>query len=108
MSERSTVKTPPSFGDIDGKDYTTWKNEVELWRRITDVELKKQAPAIVLALAGKAREIGLQMDVTELNVDMALTSFFKSWMRVSKEKKLTAHMKRTVDSRSLRRLWTLQ
>ena len=69
MSERSTVKTPPSFGDIDGKDYTTWKNEVELWHRITDVELKKQAPAIVLALAGKAREIGLQMDVTKLNVD---------------------------------------
>ena len=38
-----------------GISYETWKNELEIWRRMTDVDEKKQALAVTLSLQGQAR-----------------------------------------------------
>jgi hypothetical protein len=43
----SNFKNPPMFGP--GISYETWKNELEIWRRMTDVDEKKQALAVTLS-----------------------------------------------------------
>ena len=66
MAESSTTKTPPSFGDSEWKDYTSWKKEIELWKRVTKTEKKSQAALIALSLTGKARQIAIDMDIAVL------------------------------------------
>lgn len=64
-------KNPPSFGPSD--NYVNWKNEVAVWRLVTDLEKKKMGLAVTLCLTGQAKSIALEMDVAEeLNVDDGL------------------------------------
>ena len=65
--------TPPSFGHHE-KDYSTWLNELEIWRRMTDLPKQKQALAGVLVLQGRARSLALQIDAAALNTDEGLTT----------------------------------
>ena len=60
-------KNPPVF--LDEKDYDTWKNEIEIWRLMTDLSKKKQALAVTLTLSGKARETAIQVPAASLNAD---------------------------------------
>ena len=59
----SSYKHPPQ---LDEKDYTQWKNEVELWEMLTDMDKKKQGLAIALSLTGKARELATSIDREKL------------------------------------------
>ena len=67
MSDHTSLKTPPLFGADESKDYSTWKNELSIWRRMTTLEVKKKALAIVLSLSGRARQIALQIPVEQLD-----------------------------------------
>ncbi|ESP02026.1 hypothetical protein LOTGIDRAFT_157157 [Lottia gigantea] len=61
----TSYKNPPKFGeDIS---YETWKNELEVWRLMTDVNVKKQALAVTLTLFG--REKAIEIAAADLNKD---------------------------------------
>ena len=59
----SSYKHPPQ---LEERDYTQWKNEVELWQMFTDMEKKKQGLAVALSLTGKARDIATSIDREKL------------------------------------------
>ena len=48
---------PPKYRD----DYRTWKQEIELWTKVTGLAKAKQGIAVCLTLAGKAKEVGLEL-----------------------------------------------
>uniref|UniRef100_A0AAV2KD24 Uncharacterized protein n=1 Tax=Knipowitschia caucasica TaxID=637954 RepID=A0AAV2KD24_KNICA len=52
-------RVPPPFEE--GKLYESWKNEVGIWARVTDLEKKKQALAVALSLSGRARETAMEI-----------------------------------------------
>ena len=47
-------KNPPEMRD--DLLYDDWKKELQIWSMFTDLEKKRQGPAIFLTLKGKARE----------------------------------------------------
>lgn len=55
-------RVPPGFDE--GKPYESWKNEIEIWRRVTELAKKKQVLAVVLALSGSARETAMEIPLT--------------------------------------------
>ena len=50
----------------DGKDYLTWKKEVEIWKLGTTAKDTQQAPRLVGFMEGKAHEAALQISAEEL------------------------------------------
>ena len=67
----SNNKTPPVMGP--DTDYDRWKNELSVWKLVTDLDKKKQALAVTLSLSGKARQTALDIPVEELNEDEGMT-----------------------------------
>ena len=74
----TSLKTPPIL--TDEIQYSDWKNDMEIWKLYTDLDKKKQGPALYLTLSGKARECvrglksaeigdegGLQLILTKLD-----------------------------------------
>ena len=51
------------------KDYQTWRNEIEMWQLVTDLEKKKQAVAVALSLTGSYREVAMEVPKDDLNKD---------------------------------------
>lgn len=66
----TNYRVPPPFEE--GKPYESWKNEVSVWTRVTDLEKKKQALAVALALSGRARETAMEIAVDDLNKDTGM------------------------------------
>lgn len=66
----SNYKVPPTFEE--GKSYESWKNEVNIWTRVTDLDKKKQALAVALALSGRARDTAMETPVDDLNKDTGM------------------------------------
>ena len=60
----STFKNLPIFGL--GVSYEIWKKELEIWRRMMDVDEKKWALAVTLSLHGQARAEAVEIDVEKL------------------------------------------
>ena len=50
----NNLKTPPVLVDEDS--YQEWKNDLAIWQLYTDLENKRQGPAVYLGLSGRARE----------------------------------------------------
>ena len=50
----------------DGKDYLTWKKEVQIWKLGTTAKDTQQAPRLVGFMEGKAHEAALQISADEL------------------------------------------
>ena len=65
-------KIPPIFDK--GKPYESWKNEVQMWTRVTELGKKKQALAVALALTGRARETAMEVPIDDLNKDAGMTT----------------------------------
>ena len=63
----TNYKAPPLLKE--DSNYELWKKEIESLKTFTDLDGKKQGPAICLSLAGKAREAALQLPVENLNSD---------------------------------------
>uniref|UniRef100_M4AZE1 Integrase catalytic domain-containing protein n=1 Tax=Xiphophorus maculatus TaxID=8083 RepID=M4AZE1_XIPMA len=70
----SNYRVPPTFEER--KPYESWKNEVNIWTRVTDLEKKKQALAVALALSGRARDTAMEIPVDDLNKDTGMTTLF--------------------------------
>ncbi|ESP03465.1 hypothetical protein LOTGIDRAFT_171402 [Lottia gigantea] len=67
---RNSYKNPPYFGP--DTVYDTWKNELEIWRRVTDLDADKQALAITLSLTGRARERAVQIPADYLDSERGI------------------------------------
>lgn len=68
----SNYRVPPTFEE--GKSYESWKNEVNIWTRVTGLEKKKQALAVALALSGRARDTAMEIPVDDLNKDTGMAT----------------------------------
>ncbi|CAC5404047.1 unnamed protein product [Mytilus coruscus] len=67
MATAPSYKNPP--GLTKDKSYQQWKNEVKMWQLVTDLDKKKTGLALALLLQGKPREVALEVDPSDLNVD---------------------------------------
>uniref|UniRef100_A0AAV2KYC4 Integrase catalytic domain-containing protein n=1 Tax=Knipowitschia caucasica TaxID=637954 RepID=A0AAV2KYC4_KNICA len=63
----SNYRVPPKFDEA--RPYECWKNEVSIWRLVTELDKTKQALAVALGLEGRARETALEISVVDLNKD---------------------------------------
>ena len=61
----SHFKAPPSLEK--STSYSAWLKEINIWQTFTDINIKKQVPAIFLTLEGKARKSILELDVKDIN-----------------------------------------
>ena len=50
-------------------DFENWEHEIKIWQCVTDLEKKKQAPAIYLSLEGPARQCCADIKVETLQSD---------------------------------------
>ncbi len=80
-------KNPPKFEE---SSYDTWKNEVDIWELVTDLEKKKRALAVTLSLSGKARDTALAIKAEDLNKDTGMQTLLVALDKV--------FLKETVDS----------
>ena len=71
---QSTIPPPPMREDAP---YEDWKKEIQVWQLITNLPDKKQGPAVLLSLQGKARNLCLEMDMTELTTDKGVEAILK-------------------------------
>ena len=58
---------PRSLKSID--DFEEWLHETEIWQCLTDLDKKKQGPAIYLSLDDKIRKMCSDIQVKDLNSD---------------------------------------
>uniref|UniRef100_A0AAV2MPS7 Integrase catalytic domain-containing protein n=1 Tax=Knipowitschia caucasica TaxID=637954 RepID=A0AAV2MPS7_KNICA len=63
----SNYRVPPKFDEA--RPYECWKNEVSIWRLVTELDKTKQALAVALGLEGRARETALEISAVDLNKD---------------------------------------
>ena len=56
----SINKTPASLSG--SKSYDEWLKLVDIWRKFTSLEPKKQGPAIVLSLERESQDVVLELD----------------------------------------------
>ena len=61
----TTFKNPPIFNQAT-MTYETWKNEIEVWKLVTDLKSDKQALAVSLSLTGNAREVAMEVAAADL------------------------------------------
>ena len=61
----ANFKNPPMF-DQKTMTYESWKNEVEVWRLVTELKPEKQALAVALSLTGNVRETAMELPAENL------------------------------------------
>lgn len=61
----SNYKIPPKYDEA--RPYECWKNEVNIWTRVTELNKKKQALAVALGLEGRARESAMEIPAENLD-----------------------------------------
>ena len=93
MATSQNYKLPPGFDK--GKSYENWKNEVEMWKRVTDLDKRKQALAVALSLKGRARDIALEIPADDLDKDNGMTTLIQEldnlFMREEKDQAYEAY-----------------
>ena len=67
MSSTSYNKAPPKLSGC--KTYNDWVKLIGIWLTLTPLEKSKQGPALILSLEGKAQEVALQLDASEISAD---------------------------------------
>ena len=60
-----------------GEDFANWECEIIIWQCVTDLEKKKQAPAIYLSLEGQARQCCADIKVETLHSDSGIDELIK-------------------------------
>ena len=93
MVTSTNYKLTPGFDEA--KSYENWKNEVEMWKRVMDLDEKKQALAVALSRKGRARDIALEIPADELDKDNGMTTLIqeldKVFMREEKDRAYEAY-----------------
>ena len=59
-----TMKVPPKF--VEGSPYESWKKDVNLWTKLTELDGKKQGIAVYLSLTGQAKNVASEIPEDEL------------------------------------------
>ena len=57
--------------------YEAWKKELAIWTTFTDLDKKKQGPAIFLSLNGKPRASVLELDVGIISGDKGVEAILE-------------------------------
>lgn len=68
----SSYKVPPKFDEA--RPYECWKNEVNIWTRVTELDKKKQALAVALGLEGRAHETAMEIPAEDLDSDNGMAT----------------------------------
>ena len=61
----TNCKSPPIW--TQEKSCDIWKSEIDLWVVVTDLQKPKRAPAIVLSLQGRKRDVAREIPLAQLN-----------------------------------------
>lgn len=88
----ANYKIPPKFDEA--RSYESWKNEVNVWKRVTELEKKKQALAVALGLEGRAREIAMEIPADDLDKDTGMDTYWRSWTACFRWRKRIAPTRR--------------
>ena len=75
------AKKVPVF-DSKSEDYETWKKDIQIWSRLTDIEKKKQALAVHLSLSGRARQATSELKIDQLESDNGLKTLLEKLDRI--------------------------
>lgn len=71
------------------KSYSDWKKLIEIWTELTSLDKKKQGPALVLTLEGKAQEAALELSSEEISSETGVTIILRRLDKVFEKDKLT-------------------
>ena len=71
----SNYQAPPVFKE--DMSYEAWKKELAIWTTFTDLDKKKQGPAIFLSLNGKPRASVLELDVGIISGDKGVEAILE-------------------------------
>ena len=80
-------KAPPLLSFY--KSYTDWKKLLQIWTGFTSLEKKKQGPALVLTLDGKAQEAALELTSDEIYADSGVPNIIKRLDKIYMKDSLT-------------------
>ena len=85
----SDFKAPPSLEK--STSYGAWLKEINIWQTFTDINIKKQGPAVFLTLEGKARKSILELDVKDINCNSGVKNITNCLNKLHlKDKRQTA------------------
>ena len=76
----TSSKIPPPFKE--GNDYDVWKNDLELWQILTDLDAKKHAIAVHLSLTGRARSATTELTKADMQSPDAMKRLIAKLDRV--------------------------
>ena len=82
----STYKNPPKL-EAD-MPYESWKNELEVWQLVTDLDKNKRALAVTLTLTGRAQEADLEVPAKDINTDGGMVTLFAALDKVFQKEKI--------------------
>ena len=71
----ANYKAPPVFKE--NMSYEAWKKELAIWTTFTDLDKKKQGPAIFLSLNGEPRASVLELDVGVISGDKGVEAILE-------------------------------
>ena len=87
----SNYKAPPVFKE--DMSYEAWKKELAIWTTFTDLDKKKQGPAIFLSLNGKPRASVLELDVGIISGDKGVEAILEQLDKLyPKDRHQTAYL----------------
>ena len=94
MASHGNFKNPPIF-DPKFRTYEAWKNEIEVWKLVTELKPEKQALAVSLSLTGNAKEVAMEIKAADLAKDTGMDTLIKEldkvFLRDDKDKAYEAY-----------------
>lgn len=89
----SVIKNPPLLDDLE--NYEQWKEDVLMWKEITDLSANKQALAIHLTLKGQAKEVANQVPTEEKKkengLEILLNKLDEAFLKEPERRKFMAY-----------------
>ena len=79
----NSFKNPPAF-DPKTMTYEKWKNEIEVWKLVTELDEKKQALAVSLSLKGNARDVAMELKAENLAKETGMKTLIDALDKVFK------------------------
>ena len=63
-----TDKTkPPVFSPEENDNYLAWRNDIEVWKLLTETKAEKLGLSVYLALKGQERDVVRNIEPKDLN-----------------------------------------